>query len=318
MKTDPGHFDPASIHPDTLALNRTVEEALAAAPPITSLEPSVIRAARASGGTVWGPLVQLDHAEDREIPGPAGPIPLRVFRPETARGVFLHIHGGGWTLGAADQQDEALDALSRALSVAVVSVGYRLAPEHPHPAGADDCEAAALWLARNARAEFGSETLLIGGESAGAHLSVVTLLRLHDRHGKTPFRAANLFYGCYDLGLTPSVRAWGERNLILSTPIIEWFADHFVPDRAARGDPDVSPLYADLGGLPPALFTVGTWDPLVDDSLFMAARWEAAGGVARLAVEPGAIHAFNAFPTEQARRANERAHSFLSGALEER
>ena len=111
------------------------------------------------------------------------------------------------------------------------------------------------------------------------------------------------------------MRAWGDRNLILSTPIIEWFSDHFVPDPEQRRHPDVSPLYANLHGLPPALFTVGTWDPLIDDSLFMAARWEAAGCPAELAVEPGAIHAFNAFPTAQAAQANDRAHAFLQAAL---
>jgi len=193
-----------------------------------------------------------------------------------------------------------------------VSVGYRLAPEHPHPAGPDDCEAAALWLAANVEREFGGDVLAVGGESAGAHLSAVTLLRLRDRHGLAPFRAALLTYGQYDFAFTPSVRRWGARNLVLSTPIITQFVDWFAPPQL-RADPDLSPLHADLRDMPPALFTVGTLDPLLDDSLllFMAARWTAAGNRAELAVYPGGVHAFNAFPIAIAGEANARMVRFL-------
>jgi acetyl esterase/lipase len=114
--------------------------------------------------------------------------------------------------------------------------------------------------------------------------------------------------------MTPSVRRWGPRNLILSTPIVEQFADWFVPP-ALRADPDVSPLYADLRGLPPALFSVGTLDPLLDDSLFMAARWRAAGNRAELVVYPGGVHAFTAFPIPLATSANLRMLAFLKDAL---
>jgi len=100
----------------------------------------------------------------------------------------------------------------------------------------------------------------------------------------------------------------------LSTPIIRWFTDQFVPEEKRR-DPDVSPLYADLRGLPPALFTVGTMDPLLDDSLFMYGRWVAAGNEADLAVYPGGLHGFDAFPTPLARTANERIEQFLTSRL---
>jgi len=260
--------------------------------------------------------VRLPHAETRTIRGPGGELPLRILRPKgEVRGVYLHFHGGGMALGSEDMMDPALDALANAAGAVVVSVGYRLAPEHPYPAGPDDCEAAALWLIEHARRELGSERLVIGGESAGAQLSAITLLRLRDRHGATPFRAANLVYGCYDLTLTPSVRNWGERYLILSTPIVEWFAPMWVPDRARRADPDVSPLRADLRGLPPALFSVGTLDPLLDDSLFMAARWTAAGNRAELAVFPGGVHGFNLFPLPIAKELNRRCHAFVAEAL---
>ena len=310
---DPSLFDPASVDSATRGFNEIAEKMLAEMPTIVDVGAAATRAARLEDRSPLGAIVRLPHGESRRIAGPAGEIGLRIFRPETPRGVYLHIHGGGWALGAEDQQDLVLDAIAKRTGLVAVSAGYRLAPEDPYPAGPDDCEAAALWVAKNALREFGSEWLAIGGESAGAHLSVVTLLRLRDRHGLTPFRAANLVYGCYDLGLTPSVRRWGTRNLVLSTPIVEQFADWYVP-RERRADPDVSPLHADLAGLPPALFSVGTLDPLLDDTLFMAARWRSAGNPAELAVYPGGIHAFNLFPIPLAEKANVRALDFLANA----
>jgi acetyl esterase/lipase len=235
--------------------------------------------------------------------------------------VYLHIHGGGWVLGSAFQQDVPLWTLANEASVAVVSVEYRLAPEHPFPAGPDDCEAAALWLVKSAAAEFGeaaSTKLVIGGESAGAHLATLTLLRLRDRHAiSSAFTAANLVFGVYDLSMTPSQRRWGERNLILSTPIMAWFYDYFLPGVTVedRRDPQCSPLYADLDGMPPALFSVGALDPLLDDSLFMAARWEAAGNDATLRVYPEAVHGFNAFPMAIAGIANAGMHDFVRASV---
>lgn len=317
MHIDARLFSPDAIDASTRAANEMLEKLLAQAPPMHTQTPAEIRAARASGASLFPAPVLLAHAETRTIRGPAGEVKLRIFRHPEARGVYLHIHGGGWMLGAADQQDVMLDAISRAARATVVSVEYRLAPEHPYPAGPDDCEAAALWVVENARREFGTERLAIGGESAGAHLSVVTLLRMRDRHGAAPFRAANLVYGCYDLGFTPSVRRWGERNLVLSTPIIAWFTDHFVPDVARRAEPDASPLHADLRGMPAALFTVGTLDPLLDDTLFMAPRWLAAGNRAELAVYPGGVHGFNLFPLPLGAAALRRSESFIAAALGE-
>ena len=315
MKVDPGVFDPAAIDAETLATIETIEGLLAEAPPIHEQVPAEIRAARARGEGVLGSPVYLEDAETRQIPGPDGSVDLRIFRHDDPQGIYFHIHGGGWTLGSADAQDPMLDAIRQAARATVVSVDYRLAPENPYPAGPDDCEAAALWLVENAAAEFGALPLAIGGESAGAHLAAVTLLRLRDRHELQPFAAANLVYGAYDLTLTPSVRSWGERNLILSTPIIEWFTRSFVPEERARELPDISPLKADLRGLPPALFTVGSMDPLLDDSLFMAARWEAAGNAAELAVYPGGIHGFNLFPNALGKRALAHAEGFLAAAF---
>ena len=311
---EPRLFDPSAVDPETAAFNAQVEALLATAPPIHTQEPQRIREARESGESAFGPIVLSEQAIARSIPGPAGDLPIRVFLPDRVLGVYLHIHGGGWMLGRAHHQDVRLEELARQCNVAVVSVDYRLAPEHPYPAGPDDCEAAAVWLTQHGRSEFGTDRLLIGGESAGAHLAVVTLLRLRDRHGFTDFVGANLVYGAYDLTMTPSVARWGERNLILSTPIVAWFIDNFVPPERRR-DPDVSPLYADLRDMPPALFSVGTLDPLLDESLFMWTRWIAAGNDAELAIYPGGIHGFNAFPIALARRANDRMHAFLAQVL---
>ena len=97
---------------------------------------------------------------------------------------------------------------------------------------------------------------------------------------------------------TPSAMNWGDRNLILSTPTMQWFFDFVDPDRHARHGADLSPIMADLRGLPPAIFLVGTADPLLDDTLFMAGRWRAAGNVGHLKVYPGGVHGFDAFPEE--------------------
>ena len=308
-------FDPSAIDAETRQVNELIEQTLAMFPALhTRTDVPEIRREREEGKGPFPPLQISSRAVTREIPGRAGSVRLRVFAHPEPRGVYLHLHGGGWTLGAAHQQDPLLELLADTCGVTVASVDYRLAPEHPYPAGPDDCEDAALWLLDHARREFGSDRLLIGGESAGAHLSAVTLIRLRDRNGTTGFAGANLVYGCYDLAFTPSVARWGERNLILSTPIVEWFADHFVP-RARRGEPDVSPIHADLRNLPPALFTVGTMDPLLDDSLFMYGRWLAAGNPARLALFPGGIHGFNAFPTALGRAANELQLEFCTGLL---
>jgi len=245
-------------------------------------------------------VLRSDMAVDREISGPAGPLRLRTFVPDQVDAVLLHIHGGGFVTGSPEMTDLLHEMLSKELNLAFVSVDYRLAPEHPYPAGPDDCEAAALWVLEHAERELGSAWLLIGGESAGAHLAACTLLRLRDRHDAADrFAAANLVFGIYDLSGTPSQRATTERPDLLTAEQIEYFAELFTPGRSIqeRRDPDISPLYADLHGLPPALFSVGADDHLVDDTLFMAARWELAGNQAELLVYPEGPHGCIGMPS---------------------
>jgi len=299
-------------------VNAELEAFLANQPPRPEMDVATLRR-HAENGLGWaGPIVRSQRAETRAIPGPAGRIGLRVVAPERPSGVYLHIHGGGWALGAVDQQDRLLVTMADAANVAVVSVEYRLAPEHPFPAGPDDCEAAAVWLVEHSEEEFGPKRLLIGGESAGGHLAALTLLRLRDRHGISgAFAGANLVFGVYDVAMTPSARSWGERNLVINTPTMAWFADMFTPDMTddQRRSPEVSPLYADLVDMPPALFIVGRLDPLLDDSLFMAARWRAAGNAATLLVFPESVHGFLRFPTAMSSAAFDAMLTFARDAL---
>jgi len=212
----------------------------------------------------------------------------------------------------SDFQDETLEAIVEATGMACISVEYRLAPEHPFPEGPDDCEAAALWLVREGEKRFGTKRFFIGGESAGATLSAVTLQRLRDRHGLTPFAGANLIAGCYDLGLTPSARDFPWGRLVLTTRDIAQFVRAYVPVGTDIRSPDVSPLYGDLKGMPPALFSVGTRDALLDDSLFMAARWEQAGNQTGFKLWPGGCHVFQAFDFPMAREAFATEIAFLN------
>lgn len=307
---DPETYRVSSADAENTGVNQMIVEAMGAGTPWHEMAPADLRDLLAGGGSPLGSPVYSDAAQTRTIPGPAGDITLRMFLPASPKGVYFHIHGGGWVIGSADGQDAPLESIAQNAGLAVVSVEYRLAPEHPYPAGPDDCEAAALWLINNAKQEFGTDRLFIGGESAGGHLAAVTVLRMRDRHDYTGFAGANLVFGVFDLGMTPSAANWGDKPLIINTPVMEWFIGHFGVDGKTR-DPDVSPLHADLSGLPPALFTVGTQDPLRDDSLFMYARWIGAGNSAELAVYPGGAHGFTAFPTAMGAAARSRCEAFL-------
>jgi acetyl esterase len=310
---DPALFDPSAVSEEIRAQNAEIVAKLSGLGPYWTAPPALIRENRRKGIGPCPLMTASSRAEIITIDGPGGPLPLRIIAPENPRGAYLHIHGGGWTIGTADEQDPWLDRLAERSGLAVVSVEYRLAPEHPFPAGPDDCEAAALWLVREAESRFGTSRLFIGGESAGAHLSALVLLRLRDKHGLNPFKGANLFAGCYDVSLTPSAASWGDEPLILNTPGVRIFADNFCGPDLDRRDPAVSPLYADLKGLPPALFSVGTRDLLLDDTLFMAARWVAAGNRADLAVWPGGSHVFIRFDSAMSEQALSRIDAFIEG-----
>ena len=249
------------------------ERAMATMPSPHTFPVEVQRAGMAAGAEPADPRTRTDVI--------AG-VPVRIFDVDAPDGTYLHLHGGGWTMGSNAFQDGRLWRFATEANVRVVSVEYRLAPEHPFPACIDDCVAVASTLTDG--------RVVIGGESAGAHLSALTLTRVPG------FAGANLAYGCYDLGMSPSQRAWGDRVLVLSTPIIAWHLDQLLPglDTEARRHPSISPLFADLSGMPPALLTIGTDDPMFDDSVLLAERWPGA----HLAVYEAGFHAFDLMPLQ--------------------
>ena len=270
--------------------------------------------AKARNSTFFQPPLVIKPVV-RTIKGPGGDLPLRIFKPDTIRGVVLDIHGGGWSLGSAASSDGMNDIMARTCKVAVVSVDYRLAPENPFPACIEDCKAAAKWLVNNSKKEFGTEKLFISGGSAGGHLTAVTTLYIRDSlHAIDKVKGVNLIYGCFDLGRTPSCRKATDSTIILTKKYMDETYELVFHGWTIQQlqQPQYSPLYADLKNLPPALFTVGTADPLLDDTYFMEARWRSAGNKTFLAVYPECPHGFNFFPTQLGNLANRKMFEWIS------
>jgi acetyl esterase/lipase len=262
-----------------------------------------------------------ERAEASVIPGPAGDLPVRIFRPDgAARGLFLHIHGGGWILGDPGMSDPINAAVAEKHDLAVLSVDYRLAPEHPYPAAPDDCEAALAWLLDKGPAEFGADRVFIGGESAGGHLTLVTGLRGRDRlKARDRLLGLNLVFGWYDLNGTPSQRGNNGLPDMLDPEGLRFMVDSFTPGLSEedRRAPDISPLFADLRGLPPCLVSVGTADHLCDDSLFLAPRLAAAEVDVELAVYPDSPHGYQSLPTKMAEASEARIDAWIARVLKD-
>lgn len=247
-------------------------------------------------------------------------VPLRILRPATGApaAVYIDYHGGGWSIGNAAMDDLVNAAIVRDNNLTVVSVDYTTLPDISFTDQIAQCHAAADWVFEHAEAEFGVRDLFIGGESAGSHLAACSLLRLRDERADfARLKGAVLFYGPYDLSGTPSVRNAPRDTLVLDGPAMTPGIARLLPDRdeAGRRRPDVSPLYADLSRLPPALFLCGTIDPLIDDSRLMSERWQAANGNARLILAPEGPHAFNRLPTLAAHRTNAWVRAWLTRRL---
>jgi acetyl esterase/lipase len=264
-------------------------------------ELSAVRAAAA------GPVPSRPPAVEEVVDADGRSVPLRIHAPASgaARGVLLEIHGGGFYLGSAAAGDVRNRRLADALGVAIVSVDYRLAPEHPWPAAPEDCETAALWLAEHAADRFGASRLAVVGFSAGATLAVTTLLRLRDR-GISAVEGAVLQFGTYDLSArTPAGRLIAD----------EYFLEAYAGSAADRTHPDLSPIYADLAGLPPVLMVVGDADILLQDNLAMAGRLSAAGVDVDLRLYPDSPHGFTSHPTPMARAALDDVEAWLESHL---
>jgi len=245
--------------------------------------------------------------EERTVTALGRTARVRILRPPgPLHGVHVHIHGGGWTIGNA-RMDDAMNAqLALGIHVAVVSVDYRLIPAHAFTDGIDDCETAARWVLDQGAETFGTDRVTIGGESAGGHLAAATILRLRDAAVRFDrVKGAALTYGCYDLGGTDMRRRAGPETLVLHGPTMSRILDKArgVMDQNRR-DPRLSPLYADLTGLPPALFVVGTRDPLQEDTELMYAEWDRQSHNAELEIVPEAAHGFNKQVNSTAEKTN--------------
>lgn len=243
-------------------------------------------------------------------------VSLRILKPAgPVRGVYVDYHGGGWAIGAASMDDRVNARIARDCGVVVVSVDYQTLPDIDLPGMIAQCAAAADWAFEHAEVEFGASDMFVGGESAGAHLAACSILRVKDRADFARLKGAVLFYGPYDLSCTPSVRVAARDTLVLDGPAMTGGLAKLLPGRSEedRRAPDVSPLYADLRGLPPALLLCGTIDPLIDDSRLMLERWQTANGNARLMIVPEAPHAFNRLTTRVASRANAFVRAWIGG-----
>jgi len=239
---------------------------------------------------------------------------VRIIRPtEPPRAIVVDIHGGAWTIGRPEQDDRLNGALAQS-RFAVVSVDYRYAPENAFQAVIDDCETALAWALAEGERTFGVSDVLLQGESAGAHLSMAAALRCRaSGRDFDRLKGIVLFFGCYDLSATPSVRSATRGTLVLYGPSLPAFFERVTGglSEAKRRDPLISPLYANLAGLPPALVIVGTADPLVDDSTMLAGRLLTHGVENELVLVPDAPHGFNRFPIAIADRVNAYAREWM-------
>lgn len=240
---------------------------------------------------------------------------LRRFRAASERGLALHAHGGGWVLGGAAQQDGYLRQIAEMSGVTVLSVEYRLAPEAPFPAALDDVTAALCQVIEGDDTGQQLPPVVVFGESAGANLLVGALcaLRTHPRFKR--IAAASLHYGTFDLREIEARLAAQPEPLLLGAELAHWFLSHYAPDRA-RDDPRLSPVLADLRGLPPAQFLVGNADPVFTDSAQLADGWGRAGGDATLVEVELGLHGLLEMLTPVTTIAREHVATFLAAACD--
>ncbi|OKL42641.1 alpha/beta hydrolase [Pseudovibrio exalbescens] len=277
--------------------NQNLIATIQALPDQWQFPPSVTRERRMQGSSTFPAPELSPNAETLSIPGQRQPIPLRLLKAPSGApdGVMMHIHGGGFVFGSASFQDAYLEARSRATNLDIISVDYRLAPEHPFPAGLDDCVAAALWITGEGATKHGWRKIAIAGESSGANLALSTLVRLRDTYKTAPFSCAAFLSGFFDLGLTPSARNWGNKPLLITTRDLNLFAKHYLLNGEDRQHPEASPLFAELHDLPPSIVTAGTQDPLLDDSLFLTSRLQATNSDVEVEIYPNGCHVFQGF-----------------------
>jgi acetyl esterase len=267
----------------------------AGGPPLSEMSVQDARGLPALLTQLTGPGPDVASVRDIEIPGPAGPIGARVYEPVADPATtVVYYHGGGWVIGGLDDWDAAVRILAVESGARVVSVDYRLAPEHPFPAAVDDAYAAAAWVAAELA---GGGPIVVAGDSAGGNLAAVTALRARDGGGPRIVLQV-LIYPVTDSDTTTDHYArFRDTHFVLNTPDMEWFWDHYAPDAADRAHPDAAPLRAaSLAGLPPAYVLVAGNDPLQAEGLAYAKRLEDEGVAVQLVRYDDQIHAFFTLP----------------------
>jgi acetyl esterase len=278
-----------TMHPQAQGLLAAMAEA--GAPPLYELSLEDARAVTGGIKELIGRGPDIATVRDIVIPVGAGDIGARVYEPVTdPPGTVVYYHGGGWVIGSADDFDAVCRVLAATSGCRVVSVDYRLAPEHPFPAAADDAYDAFVWVARNLA---GSGATIVAGDSAGGNLAAVTALRSRDEDGPE-IALQVLVYPVVDHDFTTgSYDEYADAGLILNHGEMVWFWDLYAPDPAERSHPHASPLHAvDHSGLPPAYVVVAEFDPLRDEVLAYAAKLEAAGVPVVVSRHDDQIHGF--------------------------
>ncbi|MBT3247263.1 MAG: alpha/beta hydrolase [Actinobacteria bacterium] len=245
-----------------------------------------------------GPAVA--STENLNIPGPRGEISVRIYRPEETNDlspVIMFFHGGGWVIGNLETHDALVRSMANETGAVVVAVDYRLAPEHPYPAAADDCYAATCWVADHADTlRVDAQRLAVAGDSAGGNLATVVALMARDKDGPA-IAFQSLIYPAVDMDSDrwPSMIANAEGPL-LTREAMHWFYEHYVGQQKFVDDPYAAPLRADsLAGLPPAHVTVAQYDPLCDEGLAYAEALSGAGTACEVECFDGLIHGFMSF-----------------------
>ncbi len=285
------------LHPDARALLDLIEKT--GYPPTHLMTPTDARAFYRERRAYTQPAAP-DVAESRGLTaeGPHGAIPLRLVRPRGAAAsdrlpVLVYYHGGGWTIGDLDTHDTLTRELANGAGCAVVSVDYRMGPEHRFPAAVDDCLAATYWVRRNADAlGVDASRLAVGGDSAGGNLAAVVAIAARDA-GDLPIVYQLLIYPATDMRRGAPSHTTNGQGYLLTADTIRYFHDHYIDDAKLDLDWRASPLLADdLKNLPPALVVTAGYDPLRDEGLQYAARLTDAGNRATYVCFERQIHGF--------------------------
>ena len=277
------------MHPQAQGLLAAIAEE--GGPPLYEMPLAAARMVTGGVSELIGPGPAVATVRDIVIPGRAGDIGARIYEPVAdPPATVVYYHGGGWVIGSVEDWDAVCRAIAAESGCRVVSVDYRLAPEHPFPAAADDAYDAFLWVAQNLP---GQGATIVAGDSAGGNLATVTALRARDENGPT-IAMQVLIYPVVDHDTTTASYAeYADAGLILNRAEMDWFWDCYVPDPANRSHPHVSPLRADdHAGLPPAYVLMAGFDPLRDEIDAYVAKLEAAGVPVTVRRFDDQIHAF--------------------------